>query len=174
MLFGRKIKRNRYSLLTKCQTRCFVCATFAAMITIKANTIYDKAVEFASFEAGRGVQDDALYPTLMINSRDKEFIHSYGEQATQLLGGALKFCIDGYDVSDSGDYTFSFRSDCTLGIKESRTEKHITEAITAYVMSRWLDNKLPERAKAYAQMYADMTSLLVNSAERVRPGMTGV
>lgn len=144
------------------------------MITIKADTIYDKAVEFASFEAGRGVQDDAMYPTLMINSRDREFIQSYAEHAMQLLGGALKFCIDEYDTADNGDYTFSFRSDCTLGIKEKRTEKHLTEAMTAYVMSRWLDNKLPERAKAYAQMYADMTSLLVNSAERVRPRMTGV
>lgn len=144
------------------------------MITIEANTIYNKAVEFASFEAGRGVQDDALYPTLMINSRDKEFIHSYAEHAMNLIGGLLKFCIDDYDVEEGGGYTFSFRSDCTLGIKEKRTEKHLTEAMTAYVMSRWLDNKLPERAKAYAQMYADMTSLLVNSADRVRPRMTGV
>lgn len=174
MLFGRKIKRNRYALLTKCQTRCFECATFAVMITIEADTIYNKAVEFASFEAGRGVQDDALYPTLMINSRDKEFIHSYGEQAMNLIGGVLKFCIDDYDVTEGGDFSFAFRSDCLLSIKEKRTERYLTEAMTAYVMSRWLDNKLPERAKAYAQMYADMTSLLVNSAERVRPRMTGV
>lgn len=105
----------------------------------------------------------------MINSRDKEFIKSYGEQAMELIGGALKFCIDEYDLTESGDYIFSFRPDCTLSVKESRTKRHITEAMTAYVMSRWLDNKLPERAKAYAQMYADMTSILVNSAERVRP-----
>jgi ketosteroid isomerase-like protein len=139
------------------------------MITIEANTIYDKAVEFASFEAGRGVQDDAMYPTLMINSRDKAFIQSYGEQAMGLIGGSLKFCIEEYDLTESGDYAFSFRPDCTLSIKEKRTERYLTEAMTAYVMSRWLDNKLPERAKAYAQMYADMASILVNSAERVRP-----
>lgn len=141
------------------------------MITIQANTIYDKAVEFASFEAGRGMQDDALYPSLMINSRDKEFIHSYAEQAMNLIGGLLKFCIDDYDVTEGGDFSFAFRSDCLLSIKEKRTERHLTEAMTAYVMSRWLDNKLVERAKAYATIYADMTAVLVNSADRIRPKM---
>lgn len=137
------------------------------MITITANDIYNKAVEFASFEAGRGVQDDAMYPTLIINSRDKEFIQSYAEHAQSNIGATLHFCIEDYYYKD-GNYVYEFRTNCTISTQTSAT-RLIKEAMVLSVMSQWLANKLPERAQAYAAMYTDLLSVLVKSAKKINP-----
>lgn len=157
----------------KSNTACYMaylCAKQELMITITLDTIFNKAVEFSSFEAGRGVQDDSLLPTLLVTSKDKAFIQSYAEQAMLSLSALLKFCLENtsYEESPNVTYGFTFSYDCTLAAKSS-TKRHLQEAMTAFVMSQWLTNKLPERAKAYSTMYTDMAGLLVSSAERIAP-----
>lgn len=141
------------------------------MITIEAQTIYDKVVEFTSFEAGRGVEDESLYNTIIVTSRDKSFIQSYALQAMTLLGSLLKFCIEDVTTDEDGNYTFLFREDCKLSKTEAKAKRLLTDAMVSSVMSSWLSNKIPERAKAYAAIHTDMASLIVNSAERIRPNL---
>lgn len=140
----------------------------ATAITIELTTLYDKAVEFASFEAGRGVQDDSLYPTIMVTSRDLPFIRSYAEQALTSMGALLKFCLEDYEISDGDKYVYTFQDTCTLAYK-GNTTRHLQEAMTSFIMSQWLVNKLPDRAKTYSTIYTDMMGLLVGSAKRVNP-----
>ncbi len=137
---------------------------------IPYTVIYEKAEETAAFEAGKGVLEDGMYHTLNITPADYVFLRTYIGQVSQLLGSLLRFCVEDVSVGEEG-VDFDFRRDCVLNTHEERTERHLAETISFYVMSRWLQNKLPERAQAYLTMYNEMSILLVNSATRTRPVM---
>lgn len=141
-----------------------------SMISISFDTIFDKAVEFSAYEAGRGVQDKSLLPTLLVTAKDKPFIQSHAEQAMLSVGSLLRFCLEDFGMPEDGaaEYRFTFREDCVLA-RRSGTKRHLTEAMATFVMSQWLGNKLPERAQAYASMHADMAGALVSSADRTAP-----
>lgn len=167
--FQREITRLPTAPVTNCQTQHSIYLTFATMITITYNEIYDKAFELASFEAGRGVQDEALFNVIVLNERDRAFINSFADQATESLCSLLSFCLDDWEVGSG--ISFTFRTTCSLSAttKANRVKTQLIDAIVSLVMSKWLDNKLPDRAKSYASMFTDMAGAIVSSVKRVKP-----
>lgn len=137
------------------------------MISISGSDIYNKVLEFSSFEAGRGVAGDALYSTLLVNTRDKAFIDSYSAHAQSNIGATLHFCLEDY-YYEEGNYSYEFRPNCTISTQKGAT-RLIKEAMVLSVMSQWLANKLPERAQAYAAMYTDLLSVLIKSVKKLNP-----
>lgn len=137
------------------------------MISISSTDIYNKVLEFASFEAGRSLVGDDLYHTLLVTSRDKPFISTFSAQAQSSIGTNLHFCLEDY-YTQGEQYCFDFRSNCALAERKN-TKRLLTEAMTLSVMSQWLANKLPERAQAYASMYTDLMSVIIKSVKKINP-----
>lgn len=140
------------------------------MISINYSTIYDNVFELASFEAGRGMQEESLYPQLMVNTRDKDFVQTHADAAFNRIIGLLDFCIASADKQEA-NYVIVFREDCaySMSTEEWRLTSYVTEALTAYAMERWLDNKLSDRAQVYAKLFEEMTGMLVKRARRRKP-----
>ena len=141
------------------------------MITISFNDILNSIKALASFEAGRGVQDESLYNTIMVSDADKPFLLLHAQQAQSAIASAMLFCLPEYDVREtSGDtlFVYSFGSDCALN-ETSPTKRLLSEAMSLYIMSRWLGNKIPERAETYVSMYGNIVEVLVKSANRSNP-----
>lgn len=138
-------------------------------MTINYSDIFEKAQMFSSFEGGRlyDGNGETLFPVVNITDQDSDLISEYSKQAVNQIASTLRFAIDSTTITDSV-YTLTFVTDTALNTNRNTTQ-HIQEAIVAYVMEKWLENKSPERSASYKQIFTDMLGTLVHATNRVRP-----
>lgn len=112
----------------------------------------------------KGGDEGSLFKSVVLTEQDEALFIGYFKEGCDLcsdmIGSRLKD--DGYEVDEKG-VTFDFD-----GRIASRARKGfgnaLCEALTAYGMHKWLENKLPDRSESYKNMWEQMIHLCVKAA----------
>ena len=140
-------------------------------IRFEYEDLINRCEQLSSFES-EGKVDAAgrsRYLEIHINEVDKLLVQQYIEQARNILEERLSKMIqsvedDAGKEEDKGipGFTWHIRTDTRW--KESTTfGRHIKEAIVAYAMSSWLNDKLPNRVAFYDSLFTASTEMAVKN-----------
>lgn len=140
-------------------------------VVFKDEDLINRCEQLSSFES-EGKVDEAgqsRYLEIHINEVDKLLVRQYIEQARNILEERLSKMIESVEDNagkendkDAPGFTWHIRTDTRW--KESTTfGRHIKEAIVAYAMSSWLNDKLPNRVAFYDSVFAASTEMAVKN-----------
>ena len=126
--------------------------------------IYDKCRDLSSAE-GRRIMDaegKSLYEAVHLTAQDKPLVFTMADEAASMVQAALRYAITDIAYDPDGG-TITFVEGNALN-KRSNADKLMLEALSAYVMMRWLDDKSRERSDAYKLIYENMLAAYVRTA----------
>lgn len=137
--------------------------------------ITKRATMLSAFEAKQAINADgeSMFGDVRIYSKDHEAITAYIQEGAKLLEAKLAtaFTIDATDDADPSTtpptpptmiiWTFTDLDTRRTALSADK----FTEAIVAYTLCRWLENKIPNTAKAYVAMFQDLSDAAVKTAK---------
>lgn len=137
---------------------------FCGAMNIKYEDIYAKCRDLSSVEGRRIVnaEGESLYDIVHLTEQDKPIVNTMADEAASVVQAAMRYAITDI-VYDAEGGTITFVEGNVLN-KKSNADKLMMEAISAYVMMRWLDDKSRERSDAYKLIYENMLAAYVRTA----------
>lgn len=152
-------------------------------ISIKYSLIASKCKLLSEYEAEQA--EGGMFTQVVLTDSENELLKEYAQQALQQIEGKLQGVIEsvmeleGEEVNEKGE-TESVAvieiSDALNVVSGARKTGSfigsICETAAVYCMYMWLLNKLPERSKAYQNMFADLSDATRAIAwKRLKPRM---
>ena len=134
-------------------------------MTIAYDDIFSKCQMLSSFEGGRltDAQGESLYPVVHITDQDKPLIKHLTGQAMTAVHAAARYAFE--DVSQGDEISIALLAG-NAKVSSSDAQKTLEECLAMYVMQYWLENKEPERSKAYGTMFENMLGAFTRLAYR--------
>lgn len=147
---------------------------------IKYDDIFKRCEELSSYEAGRAynTNGESLYEVVHLTSQDKILVMDYIRQSAHAITNALRYIVDDVDIHGIGidgdtsgsGLELTFNSDSSIVYKAS-LDSDLESVFASYIMWQWLDSRLPERAKAWQQIYEAQIAALKRGFKRKKPAL---
>lgn len=141
---------------------CLPKQAIMSCITITYANILTQVKRFSAFE-GREAADasgQSQFQKVLITEQDEDLINDYMKQGIGLVLGSVSEMIAGIvyngDTSEVWTLKDSGYNHAVLG---GALEQHVREAISAYIMSQWISNKIPEREPFYTRLFGSMLDM---------------
>jgi len=137
-------------------------------VTLVFATITERAAMLSAFEAKQAVNTngESMFSDVRIYSKDNEAIKTYIIEGAKLLEARLasSFTIDSTTGENGITWTFT---DLDTRRTELKADK-FQEALVCYILTRWLENKIPNTAQAYNAMFKDLSEAAVKITKTKR------
>jgi len=137
-------------------------------ITLTFADIIQKATMLSAFEAKQSVNTDgeSHFNDVRIYDKDHTAIKAYITEGAKLIEANLATAFTINSTTEEDTITWLFTDIDTR--RTTLTPDKFTEALVAYTLARWLENKIPNTAQAYVAMYKDLADAAVKTAKTKR------
>lgn len=132
---------------------------------ITFSSLYTRCQDLSSYEAGKGLADDALYPLIHITERDKMVLLPWAQSGIEVLTALIGSAVEDVELEDE-TFHITFVPDEHISKNISKAKKPIEEIITCFMLAKWLENKIEDRSKAYMLMFNDLSNALIKRIYR--------
>ena len=135
-------------------------------ITLAYSDILQRATMLSAFEAKQAInaEGESMFSDVRIYEKDHSALIAYIKEGAKLLESKLAtaFTIDSTASTTAITWAFTDNIDTR---RVNITADKFTEAIVAYTLARWLENKIPNTAKSYVAMFQDLSDAAVKTAK---------
>lgn len=141
----------------------------------------------SSYEAGRAynTNGESLYEIVHITHQDQTLVEEFARQASELIAKVLRHLVTDVRIvapiapaSEEGEGRamqagIVIECDNDASIQYHTTfESDLKSIISSYVMWKWLESRLPERGKAWQQIYETAMSAIKRGVKRKKPTLS--
>lgn len=144
-------------------------------ITLAYSDILQRATMLSAFEAKQAInaEGESMFQDVRIYEKDWSALNVYIREGAKLLEAKLATAFT-IDSTDDADPTTTPPTPATKIIwtftdldtrRTALSADKFTEAIVAYTLARWLENKIPNTAKSYVAMFQDLSDAAVKTAK---------
>lgn len=140
----------------------------ATSLIIEYSRIIQRATMLSAFEAKMAFNTtgDRMFSDVRITAKDESAVKAYIQEGMNILISMLSraFDITKTDTSTTSIWSIEGEDDNRLNISSTQFD----EALASFALSRWLDNKLPQRAQAYASIFKDLSESSIKMSLKKR------
>lgn len=132
-------------------------------IIITWTDILKQTGKFSSFEGRSSVTPDgeSNYPDVHITTQDYPLVKDYIKEASYSLSSMLGTLID--SVSVIGETTVISLDVDTKRVVTSQLKSMAQEAISCYVVSKWLEERKSRRYESYLAIFKEMVTSIIRA-----------
>lgn len=124
----------------------------------------------SSFEGRDYVGDsgDSLYLRVKLTDQEDPLLIGYLDEAARRMEERVSRMVLASEYTDTG-FTWTLRTEETRWNVNRDLDRHISEALAAYAMARWLEDRKPSRVEMYRSLWEGSSAMAEMSLYRKNP-----